>query len=134
MLLHQQIVARAEYRIGEDCCPACPAGKSQISELTCWLNQVVIVSNAAHWTSELASVVISRKKAADTGSLLTQLYLFSFKSIIYEANGEELYNFTRGVTVSRISNQYAASTVSVRFLRVVSWRRGLHNTWYTLIG
>ena len=41
------------------------------------------------------------------------LYLFSFKSIIYEANGEELYNFTRGATVSRISNQCPASTVSV---------------------
>ena len=26
------------------------------------------------------------------------LYLFSFKSIIYKANGKELYNFTRGAT------------------------------------
>ena len=40
------------------------------------------------------------------------LYLFSFRSIIYEANGDELYNFTRGVTVSRMSNRYPASTVS----------------------
>ena len=28
------------------------------------------------------------------------LYLFSFRSINYEANGEELYNVTRGVTAS----------------------------------
>ena len=28
------------------------------------------------------------------------LYLFSFRSINYEANGEELYNFTRGVTLN----------------------------------
>ena len=58
------------------------------------------------------------------------LYLFSFRSIIYEANGEELYNFTRGVTVSRISNRYAAFTVSARSPRVhsiVSGRRGLHD-------
>ena len=27
------------------------------------------------------------------------LYLFSFRSIIYEANGEALYNFTRGATL-----------------------------------
>ena len=26
------------------------------------------------------------------------LYLFSFRSINYEANGEELYNYTRGET------------------------------------
>ena len=38
------------------------------------------------------------------------LYLFSFRSIIYEANGEELYNFTRGATLSSIS-QYAAGSV-----------------------
>ena len=31
------------------------------------------------------------------------LYLFSFRSIIYEANGEELYNFTRGATLNWIS-------------------------------
>ena len=31
------------------------------------------------------------------------LYLFSFRSIIYEANGEELYNVTRGATVSCLS-------------------------------
>ena len=31
------------------------------------------------------------------------LYLFSFRPIIYEANGEELYNVTRGVTASRLS-------------------------------
>ena len=31
------------------------------------------------------------------------LYLFSFRSIIYEANGEELYNFTLGATVSCLS-------------------------------
>ena len=36
--------------------------------------------------------MISRKKAADTGSLLTHFICFSFRSIIYEANGEELYN------------------------------------------
>ena len=57
------------------------------------------------------------------------LYLVSFRSIIYEANGVELYNFTRGGTVSRISNQYAASTVSAIFCverSIVSGRRGLH--------
>ena len=37
------------------------------------------------------------------------LYLFSCRSIIYEANGEELYNFTRGATLSWIS-QYAAGS------------------------
>ena len=37
------------------------------------------------------------------------LYLFSFRSINYEANGEELYNFTHGVTLSWIS-QYAAAS------------------------
>ena len=45
------------------------------------------------------------------------LYLFSFRSINYEANGEELYNFTRGVTVNRMSNRHSAFTVSACFLR-----------------
>ena len=40
------------------------------------------------------------------------LYLFSFRSIIYEANGEELYNFTRGATLNWISTQYAVCRVS----------------------
>ena len=58
------------------------------------------------------------------------LYLFSFRSIIYEANGEELYNFTRGATLNWISTQYAVCRVSACSLRVraiVSWRRGLHD-------
>ena len=58
------------------------------------------------------------------------LYLFSFRSIIYEANGEELYNFMRGATLNWISTQYAVCRVSARSLRVraiVSWRRGLHD-------
>ena len=58
------------------------------------------------------------------------LYLFSFRSIIYEANGEELYNFTRGVTLNWISTQYAVCRVSAAPLivrSIVSWRRGLHD-------
>ena len=75
--------------------------------------------------------MISRKKAARHRIAFNSHYLFSFRSIIYEANGEELYNFTHGVTVSRISNRYAAFTVSARSLRVrsiVSGRRGIHDT------
>ena len=58
------------------------------------------------------------------------LYLFSFKSIIYEANGEELYNFTRGATLNWISTQYAVCRVSVILSverSIVSGRRGLHD-------
>ena len=45
------------------------------------------------------------------------LYLFSFRSINYEANGEELYNFTRGATLNCISIPYAVCRVSACFLR-----------------
>ena len=45
------------------------------------------------------------------------LYLFSFRSINYEANGEELYNFTRGATLNWISIPYAVCRVSACFLR-----------------
>ena len=43
------------------------------------------------------------------------LYSFSFRSIIYEANGEELYNFTRGATLSWIW-QYAAGSFCYLFV------------------
>ena len=78
-------------------------------------------------------VVISEEEGRRHRIAFNSLYLFSFRSIIYEANGEELYNFTRGVTVSCLSNPYAASTVSTCFLclrAIVSGRRGLHDMWY----
>ena len=52
-------------------------------------------------------VVISRKKAADTGSLLTHFICLALGSISMKQ--EELYNFTRGATLSWIS-QYAAGS------------------------
>ena len=82
----------------------------------------------------LGSVVISRKKAADTGSLLTHFICFSF---IYEANGEELYNSR----VERLLAEYLIDTLLLEFLlsprgvrSIVSGRRGLHDAVYTLIG
>ena len=59
-----------------------------------------------------STVVISRKKAADTGSLLTHLIFFSFRSIIYEANGEELYNSR----VERLLTEYLIDTQLLEFL------------------
>ena len=45
---------QAEYRVGDECCPTCPPGKRQLSELdgANGLNQVIIVLNAAHRISE----------------------------------------------------------------------------------
>ena len=59
------------------------------------------------------------------------LYLFSFRSINYEANGEELYNVTRGVTASCLSivrelPQFLLSLGRAR--SIASGRRGLHDT------
>ena len=75
--------------------------------------------------------MISRKKAADTGSLLTHFICFSFRSIIYEANGEELYNSR----VERLLAEYLIDTPPLEFLlspgcvrSIVSGRRGLHDT------
>ena len=56
--------------------------------------------------------MISRKKAADTGSLLTHFICFSFRSIIYEANGEELYNSR----VERLLAEYLIDTLLLEFL------------------
>ena len=82
-------------------------------------------------------VVISRKKAADTGSLLTHFICFSFRSIIYEPNGEELYNSR----VERLLAEYLIDTPLLEFLAppaclrsIVSGRRGLHDAQCTLIG
>ena len=57
--------------------------------------------------SPLGHVVILRKKAADTGSLLTHFICLSFRSIIYEANGEELYNSR----VERLLAEYLIDTL-----------------------
>ena len=80
---------------------------------------------------------MSRKKAADTGTLLTHFICFSFRSIIYEANGEELYNSR----VERLLAEYLIDTLPLEFLApplclrsIVSWRRGLYDAGYTLIG
>ena len=77
-----------------------------------------------------SNVVISRKKAADTGSLLTHFICFSFRSIIYEANGEELYNSR----VERLLAEYLIDTPLLEFLlsplcvrSIVSGRRGLYD-------
>ena len=43
-------------------------------------------------------VVDSEEEGRRHRIVFNSLYLFSFRSIIYEANGEELYNFTRGAT------------------------------------
>ena len=82
-------------------------------------------------------VVISRKKAADTGSLLTHFICFSFRSIIYEAKGGELYNSR----VKRLLAEYLIDTLPLEFLpspacvrSIVSWRRGLYGMGCTLIG
>ena len=57
-------------------------------------------------------VVISRKKATDTGSLLTHFICFSFRSIIYEAKGGELYNSR----VERLLAEYLIDMLPVEFL------------------
>ena len=74
--------------------------------------------------------VISRKKAADTGSLLTHFICFSFRSIIYEANGEELYNsrmerLLAGYLINMLPGEFLALPRGVR--SIVSGRRGLHD-------
>ena len=56
--------------------------------------------------------MISRKKAADTGSVLTHFICFSFRSIIYEAKGEVLYNSP----VERLLAEYLIDTLPVEFL------------------
>ena len=60
----------------------------------------------------MGSVVISRKKAADTGSLLSHFICFSLRSIIYEANREELYNSR----VERLLAEYLIDTPLLEFL------------------
>ena len=55
-----------------------------------------------------------RKKAADTGSLLTHFICLALRPINYEVNGEALYSFTRGVTASWIS-QYVAGSFCLFF-------------------
>ena len=45
-------------------------------------------------------VVISEEEGSRDRIAFKSLYLFSFKPINYKANGEELYDFTRGVTAS----------------------------------
>ena len=74
--------------------------------------------------------MILRKKAADTGSLLTHFICFSFRSVIYEANGEELYNSR----VERLLAEYLIDTPLLEFLlsprgvrSIVSGRRGLYD-------
>ena len=57
----------------------------------------------------LSSVVISEEEGRRHRIAFNSLYLFSFRSIVYEANGEELYNFTRGATLNWISIPYAVS-------------------------
>ena len=86
---------------------------------------------------DCVAVVISRKKAADTGSLLTHFICLSFRSIIYEANGEELYNSC----VERLLAEYLIGTLPLEFLApplcvrsIVSRRRGLYDMGCTLIG
>ena len=89
-----------------------------------------------HFSTLVCPVVISRKKAADTGSVLTHFICFSVRSIIYEANGEELYNSH----VERLLAEYLIDTLpgvsaSPGCVRsIVSWRRGLYDAGCTLIG
>ena len=64
------------------------------------------------YTSHHCPVEISRKKAADTGSLLTHFICFSFRSIIYEAKGEELYNSR----VEQLLAEYLIDTLPLEFL------------------
>ena len=45
-----------------------------------------------------SSVVIFEEEGRRHRIAFNSLYLFSFRPIIYEANGEALYNFTRGAT------------------------------------
>ena len=47
---------------------------------------------------ENSTVVISEEEGRRHRIAFNSLYLFSFRSINYEANGEELYNYTRGET------------------------------------
>ena len=49
--------------------------------------------------------------AADTGSLLTHFICFSFRSIIYEAKGEELYNSR----VERLLAEYLIDMLPLEF-------------------
>ena len=76
---------------------------------------LTITTNANGVDSARLCCDFPRKKAADTGSRLTHFICLAFRSIIYEANGEELYNVTRGVTASWLSVQYPASAVSACF-------------------
>ena len=46
----------------------------------------------------LHAVVISEEEGRRHRIAFSWFYLFSFRPINYEANGEELYNFTRGAT------------------------------------
>ena len=52
------------------------------------------------------------RKAADTGSLLTHFICYRYRSIIYEAKGEELYNSH----VERLLAEYLIDTLPVEFL------------------
>ena len=73
-----------------------------------------------------------RKKAADTGSLLTHFIFFRFRSIIYEAKGGELYNSR----VERLLAGYLIDTLPLEFLpspacvhSIVSWMYISSMTW-----
>ena len=79
--------------------------------------------------------MISRK-ATDTGSLLTHFICFSFRSIIYEANGEELYNsrMERLLAEYLINTLPGVSAPPLCVRSIVSGRRGLYDAGCTLIG
>ena len=63
-------------------------------------------------------VVISEEEGRRHRIAFNSLYLFSFRSINYEANGEELYNYTRGET-----RQLPLSQEASRFCGVASMTR-----------
>ena len=51
----------------------------------------------------IGAVVISEEEGRRHRIAFNSLYLFSFRSINYKSNGEELYNFTRGATRQLLS-------------------------------
>ena len=61
-------------------------------------------------------VVISEEEGRQHRITFNSLYLFSSKSINYEANGEALHNYTRGEGPSAVLSQGGAS----RYLAPIS--------------
>ena len=85
----------------------------------------------------LSNVLWFRGRRLPTQDRFNSLYLFSFRSIIYVANGEELYKSR----VERLLAEYLIDTPLLEFLplprgvrSLVSGRRGLHDAGYTLSG